>query len=284
MPDPTAPDLPALPGLASRSRITLAEVIAAAAATTRVDRKYLLSAEAAGEFLDRAPASLRLLSIDGRVATTYRSTYFDTQDLRTCRAHVQGRRRRWKARSRLYVEDGLSRLELKVRDGDGLTRKYFHPVAADDHGRMTHEAEAFFRDGLLVHGHDLAEPLAPAVEVGYRRVTLADPQTGTRVTIDAGVRATRGDHAVEVDPARVIVETKGGRAAGAADRLLGRLGARPVSFSKYAASASLMDPRIPDNDVRRLVGRELLVTRPATHPTTGPRTGHPTDTDLGRTA
>ena len=48
--------------------------------------------------------------------------------------------------------------------------------------------------------------------------------------------------------------------AGAADRLLSQLGAHPVSFSKYAASASLMDPRLPDNDVRRMVGRELRVT------------------------
>jgi hypothetical protein len=204
---------------------------------------------------------LRLLSIDERLTTTYRSTYFDTPDLRTCRAHIQGRRRRWKARSRLYVEDSLCRLELKVRDGSGLTRKFFHPTPARDYGQITQAAEAFFRDTLLAHGLDGAELLAPAVEVAYERATLADLETGTRVTLDFGVRGTREGHVVEVDPGRVIVETKGARTAGAADRLLGQLGARPLSFSKYAATASLMDPRIPDNDVRHLVGRELHVTR-----------------------
>ena len=122
--------MPDLPALETLPRISLPEVLAAAPATTRVDRKYLLTTESACAFLARVPGSLRLLSIDGRLTTTYRSTYFDTPDLRTCRAHIQGRRRRWKARSRLYVEDGLCRLELKVRDGSGLTRKYFHPTTA----------------------------------------------------------------------------------------------------------------------------------------------------------
>jgi len=257
--------VPDLTGLEALPQISLPEVLAAAAATTRVDRKYLLTTEAAHAFLEWLPTSLRLLSIDGRLTTSYRSTYFDTPDLRTCRAHVQGRRRRWKARSRLYVEDGLCRLELKVRDGSGLTTKIFHPSSPEEYGRMNNVAEGFFREGLAAHDLDEADLLAPVVEVTYERATLADPQTGTRVTLDLGVRAVRGDRLVEVDPDRVVVETKGSHAVGTADRVLSQLGARPVSFSKYAASASLMDSRIPDNDVRHLVGRALRVTHLPQH-------------------
>ena len=94
----------------------------------------------------------------------------------------------------------------------------------------------------------------------YTRATLADPATGTRVTIDVRVRATRAHQAVEVDAAHLVVETKGTRTPGAADVALRRLGARPISFSKYAASASLMEPRIPDNDVRHLLGHQLRLT------------------------
>ncbi len=263
--------MPDLSVLETLPRISLPEVLAGATATTRVDRKYLLTLEGAHALLGQVPVSLRLLSIDGRLSTSYRSTYFDTPDLHTCRAHIQGRRRRWKARSRLYVEDGLCRLELKVRDGSGLTRKFFHPTSASDYGQLTDQAATFFGEGILAQGLDRVDQLAPAVEVVYERATLADPATGTRVTLDFGVRGTRGDHAVEVDPGRVVVETKGGRSAGVADRLLGKLGARPVSFSKYATSASLMDPRIPDNDVRHMVGRELHLT-------------HNPPTKLGRTA
>jgi hypothetical protein len=249
-----------LSGLERLPRISLPQVLAAAAATTRVDRKYLVTTADIHAFLGRLPASLRLLSIDGRLTTAYRSTYFDTPDLHTARAHIQGRRRRWKARSRLYVEDGLCRLELKTRDGSGLTRKQFHPTPAGDYGQMTLVAQGFFRGGLLAQGLDQPDLLAPVVEVAYARATLADPVAGTRVTLDFGVRATREHHSVQVDPGHAIVETKGRSAPGVADRLLRELGARPVSFSKYAAAASLTDPRIPDNDVRHLVGRELLVT------------------------
>jgi hypothetical protein len=96
--------------------------------------------------------------------------------------------------------------------------------------------------------------------VTYTRATMADPATGTRVTIDLGVRATRGAQAVELDPGHLVVETKGVRVPGTADQLLRDLGARPVSFSKYAASASLMDARVADNDVRHLLGRQLRLT------------------------
>jgi hypothetical protein len=260
-------------GLASVPRIGLPEVLASAAATSRVDRKYLVPLDQAQELVSRLPTSLRLLSIGGRLTTGYRSTYFDTADLLTCRAHVQGRRRRWKARSRLYVEDGLCRLELKVRDGDGLTRKSFHPTASEAYGRMDQVAARFFGSQLLTHGLPEVPALEAAVEVSYRRATLADPGAGTRVTIDLGVRASRHGHVLEVDPAHVIVETKGGHVPGVADCLLRQLGARPISFSKYAASASLMDPRIADNDVRHLLGRQFRLTAP-----------HPPIENLGRTA
>lgn len=257
MPDPTTTELAAL---ADRPTVTLAEVLAAAPATTRVDRKYLVPRGVAEAFIAALPESLRVLTIDGRQTTSYRSTYFDTADLMTCRAHVQRRRRRWKARSRLYVEDGLCRLELKVRDGSGLTRKYFHPTTAAEHGHLNPAADAFFRGLLRELGLPPAAALEASVDVGYRRATLADPDTGARLTIDSGVQGTRHGHSVRVDSDCLIVETKGAQVPGVADRLLARLGARPVSFSKYAATASLLDARIPDNDVRHLVGRDLHVT------------------------
>ena len=145
---------------------------------------------------------------------------------------------------------------------------------------MNGVASAFFHGQLLTHGHTEALVLEPAVEVCYERATLADPETGTRVTIDSGIRATRRDQSVEVDPGHLIVETKGGRAPGVADQILQHLGARPVSLSKYAASASLMDARIADNDVRHLLGRQLQLTNGSNTATqnqqvTSPNPAHP---------
>ena len=49
-------------------------------------------------------------------------------------------------------------------------------------------AAAFFQGQLRTHGHTEALVLEPAVEVCYERATLADPETGARVTIDSGIR------------------------------------------------------------------------------------------------
>src|SRR5437870_4547973 len=99
--------------LSHKESVTLAEVLAEAPATVRVDRKYIVPRGTAQEFVDQLPPEFRALEIDGRRSTGYASTYFDTDDLSTCRAHIQQRRRRWKFRSRLYVEDQFCRLEVK---------------------------------------------------------------------------------------------------------------------------------------------------------------------------
>lgn len=243
--------------LSRRDPITLAEVLAEAPATVRVDRKYLVPRAAAQEFVDALPAEFRTLEIDGRRSTGYHSTYFDTDDLVTCRAHIQQRRRRWKFRSRLYVEDQFCRLEIKARDGSGMTHKYFHEIRPDAHGTIDGPALEFLAHRLAELGFPDVARLAPTLEATYRRATLAAPRLALRVTLDDSVRCSSGGHLVELDPGYVIVETKGGVLPGGADRLLRDLGQRPASFSKYAASLALIDPTIPDNDVRRLLGRQL---------------------------
>lgn len=245
--------------LGRRRSVSLAEVLAEAPATVRVDRKYIVPLAAAQEFVSGLPEEYRVLELDGRRWTSYHSTYFDTDDLTTCRAHVQRRRRRWKFRSRLYVEDALCRLEVKVQDGTGLTRKYFHEIDAHGHGQVDSEGLAFLSRQLEEFGFTDVGAVAPVVDVAYQRATLAVPEAGQRVTVDHGVRCERNGHVVELDAGHVIVETKGGMVPGTADALLRDLGQRPRSFSKYVASVSLTEPLIADNDIRRLVGRELHV-------------------------
>jgi len=240
--------------------VTLAEVLDNAAALHRVDRKYLVDRGTVAALLDALPASYRLLTIGGRTSTGYRSTYFDTADLATARAHVQGRRRRWKARSRLYVEDGLTRVEVKTKDGRGGTVKAV--ADADGYGRLTAHSLAFLQESLATQGiRDDLSNLRPTMEVRYRRITLADTTTHERVTIDDGVRCSLGGDRVWLDEDTVLVETKSGPRLSRADRVLRGLGARPVSFSKYVAAATLLRDDLPDNDVRRLHGRVLHSAR-----------------------
>ena len=238
--------------------VGLAEVLDRAEQLERVDRKYLVSRDLATTLLRDLSGDFRVLSVDGRTSTSYTSIYFDTPGLAACRDHVQRRRRRWKVRSRLYVEDGLCRIEVKTKDGRGVTLKAFAPSDPARHGRLDGPEAEFVADELTRRGVDRAvEELQPSMRVDYQRVTLADTERGTRVTIDRGVDCRLDGGRVWVDDNWVLVETKGGIRPSRADRALTSLGARPRSFSKYVSAASLLRHDIPDNDVRRLRGRAL---------------------------
>lgn len=242
--------------------VSLAEVVDQAAQMTRVDRKYLVSRDIVVPLLESAADTMRVLTIDGRASTTYRSTYFDTAQLASCRAHVQGRRRRWKARSRLYVEDQLCRVEVKTKGARGVTSKLVADSHPSRYGRLHAEDARFVSTALADRGLDVdVSTLAPSMEVSYRRVTLADTARSTRMTIDWDVSCVLGRDRVWIDRDYLLVETKGGVRPAEADLLLRRLGARPRSFSKYVSAASLLREDIADNDVRPLHGRLLHSAR-----------------------
>ncbi|MFE4703601.1 polyphosphate polymerase domain-containing protein [Streptomyces sp. NPDC056738] len=240
-------------GLALPHGATLAEVDAAAALQHRTDRKYLVPLGLARRLVGQLADGHRILDLDGRRTTTYRSTYFDTPGLGAWRAHVQGRRRRWKVRTRLYAEDGLCRVEVKTKDGRGATVKHALRAPAEQYGRLNEEAVAFVDKVLAGSAIPVrAADLVPTTEIRYLRAALADLRHGTRITFDGVLTCHQGDRSAALDPDFVLVETKGGARPAPVDRMLLSLGARPVSLSKYLVGQSLLTPGLPDNDIRRL--------------------------------
>lgn len=230
--------------LAALAPIGLDELDATLALRLRADRKYVVAVAALPPLLERLAPSHAVLEIDGRRAFTYDSVYFDTSALDAVRGHVQGRRRRFKARTRLYVETGVCAFEVKVRSGRGETVKHRIPHPVGEHGRLTPEARAFLAEHVEVPG-----ALAAVLRTRYRRVTLAGP--GERVTIDRDVVLGMARLGAEW----AIVETKRERAGGLAEQELRRLGSRPVSLSKYVLGTGLTVLDAPPHDLRRVSRR-----------------------------
>lgn len=249
--------------LAALRPVDLATVVDAASLWRRVDRKYVVPADELPGLLSAVSGTHHVLEIDGRRATSYRSAYLDTDDLRLCRDHLQGRRRRWKARSRLYVEDALCRFEVKVKGDRGETVKHALELSVGAYGRFEEPQRTFLLDVLpsLEDARVDLDGLHPVLEVGYLRSTLVDLAAGVRVTIDQhlGAHAMPGGPlepgVVRLDPGRVVVETKGGSRPGAVDLLLRRAGHRPVTLSKYVAGASLLADHLPLQAARPLMAR-----------------------------
>jgi hypothetical protein len=259
-------------GLHELRGATLAQVDAAAALQHRVDRKYLVPAATARRFVAELAPTHRVLDFGGRRTTGYLGTYFDTPGFTAWRAHVQGRRRRWKVRTRLYAEDRLCRIEVKTKDGRGATVKHALKTGAEDYGRIGAQAGVFVDDVLVGAGLNSigCVDLVPAAEITYVRATLADLDAGTRVTLDRQLACHHNGRTALLDPGHVLVETKGAARPAPADRLLTSLGARPISVSKYIVGLALLVPGLPDNSVRRLA-RTHFTTQSA-----GPERNHTT--------
>ncbi|WP_414529534.1 VTC domain-containing protein, partial [Actinomyces johnsonii] len=86
---------------------TLAELNSAAGLLTRVDRKYLVPLNCAQELVDGLAPDARVLAIDEQRRFSYASTYFDTPGLEAFMLAARKRRRRFKVRTRTYLDSGL---------------------------------------------------------------------------------------------------------------------------------------------------------------------------------
>jgi VTC domain len=248
-PSPSAPD----DAVEALDPISLADLEERAALLRRVDRKYLVDRDAFAALAGRLGADHRVLEIDGRRAFGYESVYFDSPDLRCFRDHVEDRRPRYKARTRLYRDAGLCRFEVKIKGEDDATdkRQVDHPPEATE--RLGAEAERLVQEALGEAGLTPPAELAPVLRTCFDRITLAAAEGAARLTCDLGLRLTRMDgHGVRLRDDLVLVETKSEDGDSPADRALDERGAEEVSLSKYRVGVDLLVEADPTGDTRAL--------------------------------
>jgi hypothetical protein len=284
--------------LADLPAVHLDELTDQAALQRRVDRKYVVPVAACLPLLaDLGSRGAHVLEIEGRRTFGYDSVYLDTADL-TCYLQAAHRRpRRFKVRTRTYVDSGQCWLEVKTRDRRGWTVKHRTAYDVRDRALLTTEGRLFVEQVLAAAGLGLdgGTTLDAALRSVYRRSTLHLPRTRSRVTLDTrlmfrglgptsprpgtaaasealrsvtpGVAAQEAatQEAVGLEavtlPGYAVVETKTDGRPCAADRLLWAGGYRPVRISKYGTGLAALDPDLPANPWQRVLGRELF--RPA---------------------
>ena len=237
--------------------IALDELLNVAALQTRVDRKYVVPLSEVDTLLAEAATGARVLEIDGARSFAYESLYFDTPDLASYRMTAYRRRRRFKIRTRAYLDSAECWLEVKTAGQRGSTVKTRCPYAWDD--RVTlHPGRSFVR-GALADGAvpvDPDAPFVPTLITRYQRSTLYLPQSGSRVTIDTHLTWEEAGRRLLL-PSVAIIETKTGSSASWADRLLWRRGHRPARISKYATGLAALRPDLPAPRWRQTLRRHF---------------------------
>ena len=242
--------------VSQRQPIGLDEVMREAALQTRVDQKFLLTPEQFATLVESLDERFRILEIDGLRTFRYESIYFDTPGFEQFRAHRQGRRRRYKVRSRTYVDTGLSMFEVKTKGVRGATVKHRLPQEPQDAGRITPDGHAFLAEVLDSEYGQGAPGLCPVLDSGYVRGTFVNPHDGERLTCDVDLVYADGSRRL-LGPDLFVVETKTVDGRGAADRALASMGIRPVSMSKYCIGMALLHPELPANRWSRLLRRHF---------------------------
>lgn len=239
--------------------ISLDELIAQAALLTRVDRKYAMSAADARSVLADLPPETRVLSTGGSRAFAYESFYFDTPDLLSFRMAALGRRRRFKLRTRSYMDSEDAFLELKTRGARSSTVKERIEYAFDERHVLTDEGRLYATEGLTTLGVAEAEALElrPTLATRYQRTTLLAPDCGGRATIDTHLAWELADGTVMHLPDLVIVETKSGQRTGVIDRMLWAHRIRPTTISKYGTGLAALRPDLPSNKWAHVLRRRF---------------------------
>jgi VTC domain len=234
---------------------SLTEVIERAALQTREDRKYLVPVDRFAELIARLPRAWAVLEIDRRRGFAYESVYFDTPDLLIYHQHVQGRRRRYKVRTRAYLDSGDCALEVKLKDRRDRTVKARLPYPIADRAHLCPLACAFLADQLQAAYGQPAPRLAGRVTTAYRRTTLVDLERGTRLTCDVDLVCTGGGRVATGLSGHVLVEIKSPGPRSEADASPRGPGLRSVQMSKYCVAPALLHPGIRANPWHRILRR-----------------------------
>ncbi len=237
------------------SPISLEELNAAASLQERVDRKYILTSDQLADLTEALAGRFAVLEIDGRRSFAYESIYFDTLGLDSYLGAARKRRRRFKVRTRTYLDSGTTMLEVKTRGARKQTIKRRQLHEFERRSRLDADDCRFIDDATGLVG--LGATLRPTLTTSYRRTTVVDLDDVARLTIDADLRCVDSSlHEVRLLD-RFVVETKAGGAPSAADRWLWANGLRPEKISKYGTGLAALHPELPSNKWHRTLTRHF---------------------------
>lgn len=262
------------PWAASLGSVSLDELDSVASLQTRVDRKYVIRRSDLEALAPQISSLARVLDIDGRRQFGYWSTYYDTPDLASYLDTARKRPRRWKVRTRTYLDSDLHFIEVKTRNRRGSTVKTRQNGGVTDHCQLSAPSRLFVATTLTQRlgntadaGRELVAQLRPTLTTEYERVTLLVKSDSSRATIDTALAVGLPDGQQRQLSDHVIVETKTPGRPSPVDRVLWDRGVRPVSISKFGAGLALLQPSLPASKWNRVLRNDFGWTPEPQKPT-----------------
>ncbi len=224
--------------------ISLEEVMKASL-MRRKDSKYVFPVEQLPAILEKVSDQYRVLDIEEVRAQEYETFYYDTPDLAMYHMHHRGRVNRHKIRFRKYGSSNTMFLEVKKKNGKGVTVK--NRMKANNGEVLIKSTEEEFLAEFTPYKCD---NIGPVLENSFNRVTLVNKTQTERITLDYNLHFACSVSKAIIDlPGVAIAEIKYRDHLAGSDfhATLRSYRIIPRRISKYCIGMAILNPKLKQN-------------------------------------
>lgn len=214
----------------------------------RIDTKYVVSEAEVLELLRRASMlGYRVQIIGTTRAARYDTLYYDTPRRDMYIVHHNQQLTRQKVRTRTYLDNDLSFLEIKMKGNQGRTRK---KRVAIERSMFCNFAKSEAALTLLKeYSWYSAEELTPALSTRFTRITLVNRELTERLTIDLQLEYedVRSGQGASIERMAIVELKQDGRVVSPMRGILLDMRVSPLRVSKYCLGTALTVEGIKKN-------------------------------------
>ena len=211
----------------------------------RTDTKFTLSALQLTEILEGAKPYYKVLEVEGKRISRYKTLYYDTTNFSLYTKHHNGELNRYKIRHRTYVESNIGFLEVKFKNNKGRTIKD-RIKKADAPLDWEGETEMFLQSKLPFD----VNSLVPVLWVNYSRLTLVNKESAERLTIDLNLEFIKDGKTKNFDNLVIAEVKQEKRKASPFTDLMKKHHLREGSISKYCMGIAATHSEVKKNNFK----------------------------------
>lgn len=211
----------------------------------RQETKFILTQEQLLTCLDLFTNDCSVLVINNNFTHSYKTKYFDTENLESYTDHHRGKSERFKIRKRKYISNGKSFFEIKKRNNKKFINKFRIPSTFEAH-EINEIEQQFINTYLPVVNEKLYSFI---LQNDYNRIVLIDNNRDLRITFDFNISFLCGDNSVHLNNV-VIAEFKYHKMPKDYIHKMTNLGVSSTSFSKYCIGTAILNDKVKRNNFK----------------------------------
>ena len=208
----------------------------------RKEIKYIIPIGLLNSILNDCKNEYYLLKINDISIFRYRTSYYDTADLKFYFDHHNGKGNRYKIREREYNQTGQNYIEVKTKTNKNLTIKFRNII------NNWSESTEFIEAHTKIIGSDLHQSLCSE----YTRITLLHKQKKEKVTLDFNLFFFEKQHFIQYNNL-VIAEVKADNISTIHfNTIMKKHKIRSGSLSKYCLGLISLNPTLKKNNFKTI--------------------------------